>query len=209
MQNIGFAHALFPGLQSIRYGDRDEALEPYLQHFNTHPYLAPTLIGAALNLEEQGQAEQFHRIKQSMSSTLAALGDTLFWATIKPLLALLLVLTVLCDQIWGVVLLFVLTNCLHLGIMSYGFILGYEQGPAGMITLARRLPPERSRRLSVFIPLLGGIILAVAANWHNATPGLLPTLGLFALCVGGRVCKFNVYQLFYGLIAFTVIWTIA
>lgn len=99
MQGPGFAFALLPILRRLyKAGDRGEALRRHLGYFNTHPVLAGCVLGAVARLEEKrarGEAvpvEQIETLKRGLASPLAALGDPLFWVTLRPLAGLLGVL---------------------------------------------------------------------------------------------------------------------
>ncbi len=92
MQGIGFGFALLPVLRRI-YPAREElgrALRRHLSYFATHPILSGYVLGVAARLEERranGEAigdEEIDSVKRSMASPLAAMGDPLFWITLRP-----------------------------------------------------------------------------------------------------------------------------
>ncbi len=102
MQGPGFAFALLPALRRL-YPARDDfarALSRHLAYFATHPILSGYVLGAAARLEERragGEPIDDARIdglKRSLASPLAALGDPLFWVTLRPFAGLMGVLTV-------------------------------------------------------------------------------------------------------------------
>jgi PTS system mannose-specific IID component len=208
MQNIGFAYAMLPGLKEI-HGDRaGEKAARYAGFFNTHPYMAPTIAGVFLKLEEQGRAEEADKIKPALCGSLAAMGDTFFWATLKPITALLLLLAVLVDQLWGMALVLLLYNGMHLWVMAWGFSRGYRDGPDGALALGRMLSVDRIRHVALMVPLLAGMVLAFPAPWH---PGGLVGLGASVLVfLGAAVAyrlKLGVFRIFYGVFALALIWT--
>ncbi|MDR3256978.1 MAG: PTS system mannose/fructose/sorbose family transporter subunit IID [Endomicrobium sp.] len=94
MQNIGFLFILKPFLYKI-YLNKDKRKEAFLRHavfFNTHPYLANIIIAIVVNMEkkiaESGLDEKvldINIIKNTMTGPLAAIGDSLFWGTLRPL----------------------------------------------------------------------------------------------------------------------------
>ncbi len=101
MQGPGFAFALLPVLRRLYgAGDRGEAMRRHLGYFNTHPVLAGFVLGAVARLEEQRaqgadvSIERIEALKRTLASPLAALGDPLFWVTLRPLAGLLGVLGV-------------------------------------------------------------------------------------------------------------------
>lgn len=102
MQGLGFGFALLPVIRRI-YPDpvsRGLALKRHLRYFATHPVLSGFALGVAARLEERranGAAtsdDAIDSMKRALASPLAALGDPLFWVTLRPLAGLLGVLTV-------------------------------------------------------------------------------------------------------------------
>ncbi len=56
MQSLGFAYAMEPALRRL-HGTGEEcrrALGRHLEFFNTHPFLAAAVLGAAVRLEAEG-----------------------------------------------------------------------------------------------------------------------------------------------------------
>ncbi len=111
MQGLGFGFALLPVLRRL-YSDpvaRGAALKRHLRYFATHPGLAGFVLGAAARLEERRansaaaaaapavarpSDDAIDSYKRALASPLAALGDPLFWVTLRPLAGLLGVLAV-------------------------------------------------------------------------------------------------------------------
>jgi len=102
MQGPGFAFALVPVLRRL-YPAREDlasALKRHLAYFATHPVLSGYVLGAAARLEErraQGEAisdERIDEMKRALASPLAAMGDPMFWSTLRPVAGLLGVLAV-------------------------------------------------------------------------------------------------------------------
>ena len=218
MQNIGFIHAILPGLKAVMPGRVDEGIKRYLPFFNTQPYMAPTIMGVFLHLHEEGNEEMITRLSKSLSGSLAALGDTFFWATLKPLLALLCLISVFADQLWGIFLAVFLFNAAHLWVMAWGFLQGYRHGADGALALGRRLSIDATRILSLAIPFLSGIVLGLAAvrfgtgdMFASVLPGvaggILMGLVLFIACTVLTKLRVGVFWFVYGVFALTVLWT--
>lgn len=132
MQNIGFCMALEPALKKI-YSEREKLFEAYQRHFeffNTHPYLSNLMLGlmagmeeelAQYNKENKGsdaiQKENMMRglcaLKQQMAGPLAAIGDSFFWSTWRPL----------CGLVSIAVAFFVWVNQVPLGMTERGLFL--------------------------------------------------------------------------------------
>lgn len=218
MQNIGFTHAILPGLRQVMPGRVDDGIRRYLPFFNTQPYMAPTIMGVNLYLHEQGDEEMITRLGPSLSGTLAALGDTFFWATLKPLLALLGLVCIFTDQLWGLFLVLVLYNTAHVWVMSWGFLQGYRHGANGAMALGRVLSIEVTRYVSLAIPFLSGAVLCLAAVWFgmdnvfpSVSPGMLQGVGggmvIFLAVVALIKLRVNLFWLVYGVFASTMLWT--
>jgi len=100
MQGPGFAFALIPVLRRL-YPDRErfgEALGRHTAYVATHPLLAGYVLGAAARLEERRAAGEpidgarIDALKRALASPLAAMGDPLFWVTLRPFAGLVGVL---------------------------------------------------------------------------------------------------------------------
>lgn len=96
MQALGFVHCLSKAIRTL-YDDPSmvkKSLLHHLEFFNTNPYLASTIVGVVLNLEEK-QSENKNividsgAIKARLMGPFGAIGDSLFWATLRPLAAII------------------------------------------------------------------------------------------------------------------------
>lgn len=218
MQNIGFTHAILPGLKQIMPERIDEGVRRYLPFFNTQPYMAPTIIGVYLHLHEEGKEDMITKLSPVLSGTLAALGDTFFWATLKPILALLFLLCVFLDQLWGLVLALVVYNTAHLWVMAWGFIQGYRHGADGALSMGKILSIDVTRYISLAIPFLSGTVLGLAAVWFSLDsefPAILPGVDqgigagviLFLASVVLMKLRVGIFWLVYGVFTLSMIWT--
>jgi len=98
MQSLGFLYAIFPKLKELYKDDANELRKSCQRHtgyFNTHPYMAPFILGTAARQEEKIKENQpdavanLNRFKLQMAGPLAAIGDKIFWSTWRPLIGLL------------------------------------------------------------------------------------------------------------------------
>jgi len=88
-----------PCLKEIYAADENRLKSAAMRHFdffNTHPYIANTIIALTLILEnenvaagEETKSQQIKSLKLHLGGPLAALGDTFFWARIKPFCGLI------------------------------------------------------------------------------------------------------------------------
>ncbi|BAG13920.1 PTS system mannose/fructose/sorbose family transporter subunit IID [Candidatus Endomicrobiellum trichonymphae] len=98
MQNIGFLFILKPFLYKI-YLNKDKRKKALLRHteyFNTHPYMANLIIAIIANLEQKmakgssnEKVSDISAVKSAMEGPLAAIGDSFFGGTLRPLAALI------------------------------------------------------------------------------------------------------------------------
>ena len=176
-QGLGWAFALAPALERL-YPERAERLERLAEHtayFNTQPTLASIALGAAVRVEEDraqghgGDAASMARLKSALGSTLAALGDRLFWFSLRPFAAALGVLLAMAapHHAWGAIALWVVYAVPHLTMRFGGVRWGYEAGPAVLSGAFR----ERLEAAVRWLAVLGCIVLGVALAWALAPAG--------------------------------------
>lgn len=134
MQNLGFAYVMEPAIRHLYPKNQwNTALARHLAFFNSNPYLTSAIIGAALKLEEkhaneQSSAQDVIDFKQFMMGPIAALGDSFFWTSLKPLAASWAVLAVLSDVIWAPIAFLVFYNLVQVSFRLYGVFQGYAKG---------------------------------------------------------------------------------
>lgn len=102
MQNVGLAICLEPGLRILHpdVTSRQKARRRSLQHYNTHPYWTPLLVGIFLSIERdiaRGLLPplMLQRVKSTTTYTLSALGDSFFGGALLVFCMLVLVLAVI------------------------------------------------------------------------------------------------------------------
>jgi mannose/fructose/N-acetylgalactosamine-specific phosphotransferase system component IID len=166
-QGIGWAFALAPALRRL-YPDRAQRLAKLAEHtayFNTQPTLASLALGAAARAEE-GQAEHgddpaaMARLKAALGSTLAAMGDRLFWFSLRPFAAAAGVLLAIVhpERPWGALTLWSLYALPHLGLRFSGVVWGYDAGPSVLSGAFR----DRLESAVRWLAVLGCALLGVA-----------------------------------------------
>ena len=164
-QGIGWAWSLEPALDRL-YPDPDTRRERVAEHtayFNTQPTLASLALGAIAALEERRAAGEavdagtVSRVKSALGSSLAALGDRLFWFTLRPFAACVGITLVLAGRPWGALALWTIYNAFHLGIRFAGVGWGYREGPT---VLGDRLR-GRLERLTRLLATAGAGLIGV------------------------------------------------
>jgi PTS system mannose-specific IID component len=189
MQNVGFSYAIAPALAEL-YPDPQErarAIARHLEFFNCHPYLAASILGGAVRLEERvatGEVDPrtVSSFKSSLGPPFAALGDGFFWLALRPATALLACATEPFLGFWCIAVFLVLYNSVHLALRTWLFIMGYERGEGVVEAVARA-------HFSSVTPLLKtcGAILAGAMAGKSVLMAGLPWRPFHALIVGATI----------------------
>jgi mannose PTS system EIID component len=187
-QGLGWAYCLAPVLERL-YPDaaiRRTRLAEHTAYFNTQPTLASLALGAVANLEEhraQGLAtddEGIARVKALLGSALAAVGDRLFWFTLRPFVACLGVLLAL-DGTWvGALALLVCYNAVHLTLRFRGVTWGYRLGAEVLSQGLRGRLERAARTTSTFGAALVGLVVAALL-----VPGGMPQSLTFQATLAG------------------------
>lgn len=139
--SVGFGICLIPILKRL-YDDpqsQKEFLSRHLKFFNAHPYMTSYALGVSIHLEEalaNGKAEakeQISRVKDLLITILGGLGDTLFWATIKPASLIFGVMSLFLFhsttlRIIALIVTFLLYNVPHAYFRVKGILEGYRYG---------------------------------------------------------------------------------
>jgi PTS system mannose-specific IID component len=215
-QGLGWAWCFAPVLERL-YPDaemRRQRLAEHTAYFNTQPTLASLALGAVANLEEQRAAglttedEEVARVKTVLGSALAALGDRLFWFTLRPFAACLGVLLALGGSWVGALAMWVCYNAVHLPLRFGGVAWGYRQGPAvlgqglrdrlerlvvslsvlgaalvGVVLAAMLVPDGEPQSLTFQATLAGGLVLGLLTAQHARPSATQYALGVGALCL--------------------------
>ena len=167
-QGLGWAWALEPALERIvpDPAPRRERLAEHTAYFNTQPTLASLALGAIARLEERREAGDgtdgvtIARVKSVLGASAAALGDPLFWFTLRPFAACLGVLLAPAAPALGALALWVCYNIVHLGLRVLGVGWGYRLGPAVLGDPLRARIAGLTRVLGVLGAALAGTVVA-------------------------------------------------
>ncbi len=187
-QGLGWAWCFAPVLERL-YPDaatRRNRLAEHTAYFNTQPTLASLALGAVARLEEQRALESMGgamgaapdddaiaRVKTMLGSALAALGDRLFWFTLRPFAACLGVLFALGGSWVGALALLMCYNAVHLTLRLRGVTWGYRLGAEVLSTGLRGRLERAVKTTSMFGAALVGVVLA-ALLVPGGTPQSLP-----------------------------------
>jgi PTS system mannose-specific IID component len=197
LQNVGFAFCMEPALREL-YRDpveRSAARRRHLELFNTHPYMAGYVLGAALRAEEdvavgRMSADEASAVKLGLAPALAAVGDSFFWATLRPAAAVM-----------GVAWLWLAPHPLHLmaplvylgaynlpglWLRLHSLQAGYDKGPLVAAHVAGlRLPAlTEGLRLSA-LAAIGGLAGSLARIADPQTGAGVPLVDNFVFLGSG------------------------
>jgi mannose/fructose/N-acetylgalactosamine-specific phosphotransferase system component IID len=166
LQGTGFLYAICPALKQL-YPDAEDLREACQRHacyFNTHPYLAPLVVGAVLRLEEDraaGDHELYVSIeefKDMMAAPCAAIGDALFWGGLRPLIAGITLFFAIKGILWAPLIYLLLYNLVPLWFRTFFFVRGYRLGIRSVEFLQRyRLPDWAIHTKEAAVIVLGGL----------------------------------------------------
>lgn len=139
--SIGICFALIPVAKRFysRTEDFQKFMKRHLCFFNTHPYFSSYALGAIARVEEdialsgKDADEQIEKFKNALIGPLGAIGDQLFWATIKPAAILVgftgaALLPILELKLIFLAVFLILYNVPHLFTRSMGLVRGYRCG---------------------------------------------------------------------------------
>jgi len=219
-QGIGWAWALQPALNRLVADAalRRPRLAEHTAFFNTQPTLASLALGAVARLEEEratGQgpdADTVRRVKSVLGSSLAALGDRLFWFTLRPFAVCLgLAVTLASGAGVGALALWLCYNVLHQPIRMLGVGWGYRNGPAVLAVLRPRLDGLTGVLGAAGAAVVGVVIaLMLIPGGFPRAPGfqVLFAVGLgFGLLAAQRARPSpTTWALGVGVLAMATIW---
>jgi len=165
MQNVGFAFGMAPVIKKVGRNKKERAglLTDQLVYFNSHPYLASAIIGAAASAQlrgGQGVKREIKEIKETLSNPFAAVGDALFWSTFKPLFSITAIIAFIWGSLLAPVIFLVLYNAVHLWVRSMGFVHGVRGRMDLMKYIKHMEIPNLSIRLRKVVIILLGLLAA-------------------------------------------------
>lgn len=226
--NYGFAFALAPILRKLYLkADQPRSFQRHLEYFNTQPYMASFILGAVARMELEKskapltewrqRAEEINALKMGMMGPVAAMGDSLFWATYRPFCGLLsagLVFTGVFSTgsyaaATAVFFFLVLYNAGHLGVRTLGFTQGWTRGDQVVLSLRKYGFQEATQGLKVTAAMILGVLLVLLNRPEsNALP-----IFVFKMVFFGCLLAFYTFalrrkvgpsQLFYGIVLFSL-----
>ena len=204
MQNVGFAFSMVPLLKQAA-GSRaafQRLLRQQLKFFNTHPYLAPIVMGVVYakttgrDKSDEKEDPTITVLKDSMGGAFGAVGDHVIWGTWRPF-AIIIALAAgvlvasparawgVCGQ-WWIVGFLCMFNAVHLWLRWRGLKKASQDG-RGVVRWLESLHLQawaaQIRRLGLL--LLVVMVLIYLGRW--TTSNLL--IWMFGILLGTVVLK--------------------
>jgi len=192
-QGLGWAWALEPALDRLypEAGERRARLAEHTAYFNTQPTLASLALGVVAGLEERRaageglDADALGRVKSVLGSSLAALGDRLFWFTLRPLAACLGVLFAVTAGLGpGALALLLCYNAVHQPVRALGVGWGYRDGPSVLSTLRPRFDRLTGRLCAGGAGMVGVLVAALLVPGGAPRPLAFQALLALGLALG-------------------------
>lgn len=187
LQGLGFFFAMLPALKRLYPRESLQKIaKSHTGYFNTHPYLAPLVVGAVLKLEEgraagQQQPVEIDEFKEMVAAPYAAIGDALFWGGLRPLSAGIALFFAAKGILWAPLVFLLFYNFVPLVFRVSGFIRGYQQGVHSVeFFQRRRLPDWAIHTKEAAVVVLGGLS-AFLVFQHLQQQNLVSWLGLLTL----------------------------
>jgi PTS system mannose-specific IID component len=226
--NYGFAFALAPILRKLYLkADQPRCFQRHLEYFNTQPYMASFILGAVARMEMEKakvplaewrqKAEEINALKVGMMGPVAALGDSLFWATYRPFCGLLAAGLAFAGvfsvgryaAMTTVVFFLVLFNAGHLGVRSLAFVQGWTRGDQVVLSLRKYGFQEATQGLRTTAAMILGVLLVLLNRPESERVAEFA----FKMIFFGALLAFYTFalrkkagpsQLFYGIVLFSL-----
>lgn len=176
-QALGFLHAMTPVIAKL-YPDADRrkaAMKRHMEMYNSHPWMIEPILGTTIALEEQNAMgvdteEAISSIKVGLMGPFAGIGDSLFWGTLRPILAGIGAALALQGSILGPILFLMAWNVFNFAFRWYSLNYGYN---AGMKMLKDMKKTNVVQKVSEGAAVLGLMVLGVlVAQWINVKTGI-------------------------------------
>ena len=164
-QGLGFLYAMSPVIQKL-YPDkirRTAAMKRHIEMYNSHPWMINPILGTTIALEEKnangGETEEaINNVKVGLMGPFAGIGDSLFWGTLRPILAGIGAAMALQGNIFGPILFLIVWNIINFGFRYYSLQYGYQ---FGMKMLKDMHQSNIVQRVSEGASVLGLMVLGV------------------------------------------------
>lgn len=177
LQAAGMAYTMAGALQEL-YPDNEEAriegLQRHMEFFITENMIGGLIPGVVLSLEEEHAAQLrsnpneepsvsgdlINSVKAGMMGPFAGIGDTLNYATIKPLLSAFFMTFAQAGAVWAVIVYDVLLYVILITEGWFMYNMGYKLGMKSATTI---LQNNAIQKVITFFSVLGLFVMGVLA----------------------------------------------
>lgn len=182
MQGLGFGWSLMPLIKKLysKKEDQAKAYQRHLSFFNTHPWTVGPILGMVVSMEERLAAgetavdeEGIQAIKGGLMGPLAGIGDSLFFGTLRPVLAGLAVTLALTGNALAPILFLISVNAIHFWVRWSGLQYGYKLGDS-FLEKMEDLQIQRWMEGAAMVGLM--VVGALVANWLSVATPLVYTM---------------------------------
>lgn len=173
MQGLGFGWTMIPLIKKLytRKEDQAEAYQRHLTFFNTHPWTVGPILGMVASMEERLAAGEgavdsdgIQAIKGGLMGPLAGIGDSLFFSTLRPILAGVAVTLALTGNVFAPILFLVGINIIHFWVRWSGLQYGYKLGDR-FLEQMEGLQVQKWMEGAAIVGLM--VLGALVASWLN------------------------------------------
>ncbi|MFU2059853.1 PTS mannose transporter subunit IID [Avibacterium volantium] len=171
MQAMGFCVSMIPAIKRLysKKEDQADALKRHLEFFNTQPWVASSIIGVTVAMEQEranGATDiddaAISGVKVGLMGPLAGVGDPIFWGTLRPVLAALGAGLAISGSLLGPLLFFIGINIFRALTRWYGFHYGYAKGTE----IVQDMGGGRLQKLTQGASILGLFVMgALVSKW--------------------------------------------
>lgn len=181
-QSLGFLYAITPVIKKL-YPDKERrvsAMKRHMEMYNSHPWMISPILGTTIALEEKNAngintEEAINNVKVGLMGPFAGIGDSLFWGTIRPILAGIGASLALQGSIFGPIVFLIIWNICNFGFRYYSLKYGYK---AGMTMLKDMKRTNIVQKVSEGASVLGLMVLGVlVAQWITVKTPITFTAG--------------------------------
>jgi len=172
--------------------DRRAFLLRHLEPMNTNPAMAGPLLGAMARLEERGASgdveavSRIGHLRRVLEGPLAATGDALFWAGLRPLAGLAGSAVAWQCGALGPIVFLVLYNAVHLPVRLGGVFWGYAKAEQVHELMRARWVKLLRYAVRWGIPLLGLCLVALGASVQALPRWTVAPAAMAGVVLGSR-----------------------
>jgi mannose/fructose/sorbose-specific phosphotransferase system IID component len=182
MQGLGFGWTMLPIINKLykKKEDRAAAYKRHLSFFNTHPWTSGVILGMVTSMEERmanGEdavdEESIQAVKGGLMGPLAGIGDSLFFSTLRPIIAGLAVSLALNGNYFAPLLFIIGINIIHFWVQWQGVFSGYKLADKFL----EKMEGMQIQKWMEAAAILGLMVLgALVATWLNVQTPLVYTM---------------------------------